>query len=62
MKSNCCEIEFSCHEPVRKACVYFSKTDEHDDCKYMELSYCNSKIAQVNRMTIQLKEELNEKV
>ena len=58
LKDSFCKVEFFCTEPKKKDCVYFMKTDEHEDCKYMDGRFCNSAIAQVNRMTLELKERL----
>ena len=58
LKDSFCKVEFYCTEPKKKGCVYFMKTDKHEDCKYMEGSACNSAVAQVNRMTLELKERL----
>ncbi len=58
LKENCCELVFLCKEPVRTDCVYFTREEGHNDCKYMELGWCDSKVAQVNKMTILLNKEL----
>lgn len=55
LKDSYCQIEFFCTEPKKKDCVYFMKTDKHEDCKYMDGRFCNSAVAQVNRMTLSIK-------
>ncbi len=58
LRDSFCKVEFLCNEPKKKDCVYFMKTDKHEDCKYMDGRFCVSSVAQVNRMTIELKERL----
>ena len=50
LKDSFCKVEFFCVEPNKKDCVYFMKTDEHEDCKYMDGVFCESPVAKVNRM------------
>lgn len=55
MKDNQCEIEFLCNHCVGP-CVYFIQGK--DGCKYkftFGQDYCESKVAQVNRMVLELK-------
>jgi len=58
LKDSFCRVKFYCTEPKKRDCVYFMMSDEHEDCKYLNRGYCESAVAQVNRMTVQVKEEL----
>jgi hypothetical protein len=64
MKENCCEINFSCYDNAD--CVYATKKP-NSKCKYfMEYDYndfiCCSKVAQVNRLVLELQEMTGQKV
>jgi hypothetical protein len=58
MKNNNCIITFSCVDPMNSSCVYFK--DNNSICKYAEqyktinIYYCRSNIACVNKMNITL--------
>ena len=58
MKENSCMIRFYCTEKKPKSCVYFVKSEEHTDCKFVDCGWCNSAVAQVNRMTRELDNQL----
>ena len=60
-KDNFCKVEFFCAEIKKNDCVYFMKTDKHEDCRYMNGRFCDSAVAQVNRMTLAIKERMEEK-
>ena len=54
LKDNKCVIRFWCYHNVPDKCVYFS--GDKDICKYQEpAGQCLSTVANVNRMTIELK-------
>lgn len=55
LKDNYCKMEFFCTEPKKKECVYFMNTEKHKSCKFKNGIFCNSLVAQVNRMTLTIK-------
>ncbi len=57
MKDNNCKIEFICTEK-EKDCVYYRKSKTEEYCKYQSGIYCNSALAQVNRMTLEIDKRL----
>jgi hypothetical protein len=64
MKENWCKINFVCYEDMD--CVY-STDEKNDKCQYFfthdnEHRTCCSKVAQVNRMVLELQEMTGKKV
>ena len=53
LKKNLCRIKFICTN-VKHKCSYFIKGNENK-CKHYENGLCNSKVAQVNMLAIELK-------
>lgn len=56
LKDNCCKIKFICAEKEHNDCVYFVQAENINECKYISTYYCTSKVAQVNRMILTLKD------
>lgn len=56
LKENKCSIVFFCDHSEQEPCVYFSGSNK--DCKFFdEFCNCNSSIANVNRMTLEIKRQ-----
>ena len=58
-KENSCMLEFYCRRP-EKNCVYFSRANDGNGCKYKYSRTCQSLVAQVNVMTLAIKERMGE--
>lgn len=59
LKENMCAIQvpFCCGNNKENPCVYFTKRKGNNpDCKYQDIFFCHSKVAQVNRLILKLKE------
>ncbi len=60
MKPNRCMLMFYCS--TQQDCVYFVGNGEKNGwCKYWEIGICSSKVAQVNRLTLELEKLKEEK-
>jgi len=59
LKDNQCKIIFFCNHSEKKPCVYFKGAAYY--CRYHGENYeCFSSIANVNRMTIEIKKQTGE--
>ncbi len=59
LKPNLVSLHFYCDEPDHTKCVYYSGDERR--CKYCRTGFiCTSAVAQVNAMTIKLKQMTGE--
>jgi len=61
---NQCSVTFWCDCNGQDACVYYKKHKDYDHCKYFDYYFnrCNSEVANVNMLTLELQEKKEEKI